>query len=375
MTARRPFRALARRLACAALLVITAGSLASAVAAQATAADQGTAPEAAAARSVAEVVADIEGLAPPVFDQARRDDAAYMEEYRAAARVLEARRADLALELYEIDPTHPKLGDLLGFRWRFLSTVEGRFDEVEAETERVMAEQQGQPLAAEAAYHGAWALGLASRYDAETFLPAVERFAALSPDDERLGQMLMTALKYVDDPIQKRQLLQRVADGGDARSASMAQSQLRKLEGIGKPFALAFEDVTTGRQIDMADLHGKVVVIDFWATWCKPCVVEMPAMKDLYAEYRELGVEFIGVSLDRSEEDGGRQRLLDFVADNGIEWPQYYQGNYWQSEFSSSWGINSIPAVFVVDQDGKLFSTDARGRLEDIFRQLLGLKS
>ena len=94
-------------------------------------------------------------------------------------------------------------------------------------------------------------------------------------------------------------------------------------------------------------------------------------MKKLYAEYKDKGVEFIGISLDQPEDQGGLTKLKEFVAKNGITWPQYYQGKGWQGEFSQSWGINSIPTVFVVDAEGKLHSTKARGQLEKMLPELL----
>ncbi len=94
-------------------------------------------------------------------------------------------------------------------------------------------------------------------------------------------------------------------------------------------------------------------------------------MKKLYAEYKDKGVEFIGVSLDQPKEQGGLDKLKEFVAKNQIEWPQYYQGNVWQSEFSMDWGINSIPCVFLVDADGKLATTEARGKLEKLIPEYL----
>ena len=118
-------------------------------------------------------------------------------------------------------------------------------------------------------------------------------------------------------------------------------------------------------------LKGKVVVIDFWATWCGPCIQEMPTMKKLYAEYHDKGVEFVGVSLDSPKEEGGLDELKAYVAKNEVPWPQYYQGNGWDSEFSKSWGINSIPALFVVDADGNLFSINGRGKLEEMLPALL----
>ena len=112
-------------------------------------------------------------------------------------------------------------------------------------------------------------------------------------------------------------------------------------------------------------------MVDFWATWCGPCVAEMPKMKELYAEYKDKGVEFIGVSLDQPKEQGGLDKLKEFVAKNEIAWPQYYQGKGWESEFSTSWGINSIPCVFVVDAEGNLSSVEARGKLETLIPEHL----
>ena len=157
----------------------------------------------------------------------------------------------------------------------------------------------------------------------------------------------------------------------EAAEAQQAAGKTHK-QAVGQQFELSFTDAISGKKIDVQKgLKGKVVVVDFWATWCGPCVADMPKNKELYAKYKDKGVEFIGVSLDHTEARGGLTQLKDFVAQQGITWPQYYQGNYVLSEFSASWGITSIPTVFIIDADGKLASTKARENLEQLIQELL----
>ena len=157
----------------------------------------------------------------------------------------------------------------------------------------------------------------------------------------------------------------------DRARTERTESKRLGLERVGQPFRLEFTDAIKGTTVSMEKLKGKVVVVDFWATWCGPCIAEIPNMKKLYDRYKEQGVEFIGVSLDQPVEKGGLAKLKEYVADSGIEWPQYYQGNSWQSEFTMSWGIDSIPRVFLVDADGNLASVEARGKLEKLIPEYL----
>ena len=166
-------------------------------------------------------------------------------------------------------------------------------------------------------------------------------------------------------------LIEVCAAGGSALAQVKAglERSARQAEGLGKPFELTFTDAVSGREISLQkDLKGKVVVLDFWATWCPPCVRAVPGMKKLYAQYRGQGVEFVGVSLDSSEADGGLVALKDFVSKNGIAWPQYHQG---AGDLGSRWAVGAIPTVFVIDADGKLASTDARGNIETLIPQLI----
>jgi RNA polymerase sigma factor (sigma-70 family) len=172
---------------------------------------------------------------------------------------------------------------------------------------------------------------------------------------------------------------QIVRDHPDSFSGRIIQGERRRRDRVGEPFELEFDDAISGRRVAMKDLRGKVVVIDFWATWCRPCVKEIPEMLRLYETYHDRGVEFIGVSLDRPEADGGLDALKKFVAERKIAWPQYYQGHDNHrvmtgepvGDFSESWGISDIPTVFLIDAEGKLYSTEARGQLDVLIPRLL----
>jgi thiol-disulfide isomerase/thioredoxin len=164
-----------------------------------------------------------------------------------------------------------------------------------------------------------------------------------------------------------------IAAGESRAPSAMRDGRTRAISSAGKPFELAFTDAISGKTIDLQrDLKGKIVVLDFWATWCGPCVAEMPANKEIYARYKDKGVEFIGISLDNPDDKGGLRALKKYCAENQITWPQYHlQGKGGNPTFARDWGVTSIPSVFLVDADGKLYTTDARGKLETMIPDLL----
>lgn len=125
-----------------------------------------------------------------------------------------------------------------------------------------------------------------------------------------------------------------------------------------KPFDLKFT-ATDGTEVDFAKLRGKVVLIDFWATWCGPCVAEVPNVVATYNKLHDKGFEIVGISLD-SEKD----KLDAFVKKNAMTWHQFFDGKGWKNEISTKFGINSIPAMWLVDKKGMVISTNAREDLE-----------
>lgn len=324
----------------------------------------------AAAQAGDEIVKQIADLVPPKPDREKmnRDTAARKEFEAARDRFLDD-RLKLIAELLAKFPDHPKAAELAPGRWSILMRTE-KFDEVIAETAKLAARTD--KFGTDAAFFRAMATCESVKWDLAKSLAAVDAFAAKAPLDDRGATILSELANKIESPAQKKELYARMSkDFPSAPATRAAVGKLRRSEGVGKPFEFKFTDAITGKEVSSTTLKGKVLVIDFWATWCGPCVAEMPKMKELYATYKSQGVEFVGISLDQPENKGGLTKLKDFVAKNDIAWPQYYQGNFWQSEFSSSWGINSIPAIFVVDAEGNVASTDARGKLEELLPQLV----
>lgn len=326
----------------------------------------------AADRKPAEILKDIDAVKLPEFDPAKRQDPQAIEAFLEARTKAMDKKGALIRELFKADPNNDCLPALFSERWQNMPPIGPQGEALLKEIDEVTAHTKSEKLKAD----GAFIKLLASLYtdfqNPEKAIPAVEAFAKKFPKDDRAGQLLFQIASSLQDEKKKIEIEDKLLkDFPDSPFIGMIKGARRQREAIGKPFELEFTDAVKGKPISMKDLKGKVVVLDFWATWCGPCVGEMPNMKKLYSEYKDKGVEFIGVSLDQPEDEGGLKALKEFVAENEIPWPQYYQGKGWESEFSANWGINSIPAVFVVDPKGKLYSVDARGKLEEMIPELL----
>jgi thiol-disulfide isomerase/thioredoxin len=132
-----------------------------------------------------------------------------------------------------------------------------------------------------------------------------------------------------------------------------------------KPLEMKFTAMD-GAEVDLSKMRGKVVLVDFWATWCGPCVAELPNVLAAYSKLHDKGFEIIGISFDDD-----KKKLENFVKEKGMAWPQYFDGKGWQNQFGQQYGINSIPRMWLVNKQGMVVDTNARQDLAGKVEKLL----
>ena len=193
-------------------------------------------------------------------------------------------------------------------------------------------------------------------------------------DDAALSLIQMSSIDPEPSIGIYQHLLKIVKDDSQAPSAdqlnSMYSGEIQQLQMVGKP--LTIQGTTLGgRNFSTDEWKGKVILVDFWATWCGPCIAELPRVKKVYADYHDKGLEVLGVSNDNSGDD-----LRKFLSQNpDMPWPELFddKATGW-NPITLSYGIQSIPTMFLIDKKGILRTVEARSEMEKLIPQLLAEK-
>jgi peroxiredoxin len=125
---------------------------------------------------------------------------------------------------------------------------------------------------------------------------------------------------------------------------------------------------TSGAAVSLQAMKGKVVLVDFWASWCRPCRENNPALVELHRKFKDKDFEILGVSIDKSKADWMRA-----IRNDGLTWKQVLDPGGWDAQSTANYGVEAIPASFLIDKAGVIRAVDLHGReLEGMIRKLLG---
>lgn len=204
-----------------------------------------------------------------------------------------------------------------------------------------------------------------------------EKIAQLEAIDEKVTSIMIDAVKKnvsnpvgislfkqnyyymtIDELIEVTSQIPASYDN-DERIAHIKESvEKMKKTAEGQPFIDLVMNDPEGKEVKLSDYagKGKLVLLDFWASWCGPCRQSMPMLVELYKEYKDKGLEIVGVSLDRD-----KNAWIEAIENDGITWPQMSDLKYWQSEGAQVYAVNSIPHIILIDGSGTIIARGLHG--------------
>lgn len=146
-----------------------------------------------------------------------------------------------------------------------------------------------------------------------------------------------------------------------------SKQELKKLELLEYAPDFTFED-PNGDSVSLSDLRGKLVFINVWASWCNPCIAEIPYFKELQKDYQERNIHFVSISIDMQNDKDVWKNILEEKQMTGI---QLIMDKGWKSDFKFDYAISGIPRFILIDEEGKFINTDAPRPSENGLRELL----
>ena len=197
------------------------------------------------------------------------------------------------------------------------------------------------------------------RINPETHLIALARFeVTVQSEDDGTPQKFASSITLKPRPVTFAPAIFQIKLPTGRSVASLmkpSRNYSSQLKIGAQPFALTGQTLD-GKTLSLDDYKGKVVLLDFWATWCGPCVGELPMVKATYNKYHDEGFEVVGVSLDQSEAD-----LRGFIKARAMPWPQIFDQKPFRGPNATNYKIAAIPFTLLIGKDGKIVDVNARG--------------
>lgn len=170
------------------------------------------------------------------------------------------------------------------------------------------------------------------------------------PDDPRGSSMQVRRADLLarSDPAKVRPLLDELSESANPKVAAAARGRIAQIA-LGKvPLDWKFTALD-GRELDFTQMRGRVILIDYWASWCPDCLRALPQVLAVHRKYHDKGFDVVGISLDNDQD-----ALTSFLKKRDMPWPEYFDGKGWQSDLVTKYGVGGIPEMWIVGQDGRV---------------------